>query len=265
MNTWTQCSHRKNSQGSRKAERIQSATLMLAVGAAVALVFTGCASKNYVRNQTAPLIDQTTQLEDQTAANHRDLDDLSQRTGKGIAQAQSAADAASQKAQAASDAASAAQSSAQQAINRADSLSSLVGNLDNYHSVADVQVHFAFNKAALTPKDKAQLDQFAGQLGSYPSYILEVTGSTDAIGGNQYNYQLSQMRAEAVVQYLASKYNVPAHRFYLIGIGKDKSVASNKSAAGRAENRRVEVQLLANNPAAPTTAQEQPANPNKMM
>ncbi len=265
MNTWTQCNLRKNSQGSQTAERIQSVALVLAVSVAVAMAFTGCASKNYVRNQTAPLINQTTQLEDQTAANHRALDDLSQRTDKGLAQAQNAADAASQKAQAAGDSASAAQSSAQQAINRADSLSSLVGNLDNYHSVADVQVHFAFNKAALTPKDKAQLDQFAGQLGNYPSYILEVTGSTDAIGGNQYNYQLSQMRAEAVVQYLASKYNVPAHRFYLIGIGKDKSVASNKSATGRAENRRVEVQLLANNPTASTTAQEQPADPNKMM
>jgi OOP family OmpA-OmpF porin len=264
MNTWAQCSSRNNSQGSLAAVNAKSAALMLAVGAAVALVFTGCASKNYVRNQTTPLINQTTQLEDQTAANHRDLDDLSQRTDKGLAQAQSAADAASQKAQAAGSAATQAQSSAQQAIHQADSLSSLVGSLDSYHPVADVQVHFAFNKANLTQKDKEQLDQFASQLSNFPAYILEVTGSTDSIGGNQYNYQLSQMRAEAVVQYLATKYNVPAHRFYLIGIGKDKSVASNRSASGRAENRRVEVQLLSNN-TTPNPAPDQSAGTGKMM
>jgi OOP family OmpA-OmpF porin len=264
MNTWAQCSSRNNSQGSLAAVNAKSAALMLAVGAAVALVFTGCASKNYVRNQTTPLINQTTQLEDQTAANHRDLDDLSQRTDKGLAQAQSAADAASQKAQAAGSAATQAQSSAQQAIHQADSLSSLVGSLDSYHPVADVQVHFAFNKANLTQKDKEQLDQFASQLSNFPAYILEVTGSTDSIGGNQYNYQLSQMRAEAVVQYLATKYNVPAHRFYLIGIGKDKSVASNRSASGQAENRRVEVQLLSNN-TTPNPAPDQSAGTGKMM
>jgi outer membrane protein OmpA-like peptidoglycan-associated protein len=49
-----------------------------------------------------------------------------------------------------------------------------------------------------------------------------------------------------VVQYLASKYGIAAHRFYLIGIGKDKEVAPNTTAEGRKQNRRVEVQLLSN-------------------
>jgi outer membrane protein OmpA-like peptidoglycan-associated protein len=49
-----------------------------------------------------------------------------------------------------------------------------------------------------------------------------------------------------VVQYLASKYGIPAHRFYLIGIGKDKEVAPNTTAEGRKQNRRVEVRLLSN-------------------
>jgi len=49
-----------------------------------------------------------------------------------------------------------------------------------------------------------------------------------------------------VVQYLASKYGIAAHRFYLIGIGKDKEVASNSTPDGRKQNRRVEVQLLSN-------------------
>jgi hypothetical protein len=66
------------------------------------------------------------------------------------------------------------------------------------------------------------------------------------VGPAQYNYELSQRRADAVVQYLAAKYNIQPHRFYLIGIGKDQYVADNKTPAGRKENRRVQVRLLSN-------------------
>ncbi len=229
-----------------ETKNTRAVPLMLAVSATVALLFTGCATKNYVKTQTTPLIQHTNELDDQTATNRKSLDDLSQRSQSGISQAQLAAENADKQALAAGQSASQAQQSAQDAWNRADSLSSVVSNLDNYHQVADVQVHFAFNRAELTSKDKAQLDQFAAQLGNTKSYILEVTGGTDSIGGKDYNYQLSENRAEAVVQYLAAKYNVQAHRFYLIGIGKDQAVANNASAAGRAQNRRVEVQLLTN-------------------
>ena len=69
-----------------------------------------------------------------------------------------------------------------------------------------------------------------------------------------YNNKLSQRRADAVVQYLATKYNVPAHRFYLIGIGKDKEVAPNNTAEGRQQNRRVEARMLS------TSGQQQNAS-----
>ncbi len=244
---------------------MQSMLLKLAVGAAAALVFTGCATKNYVRNQTAPLIQQTNELDDQTATNRRNLDDLSQRSEKGIQQAQTAAETADQKAMAAGQSATKAQQSAQDAWNRADSLSSVVNNLDTYHQVADVQVHFAFNRSELNTADKKQLDDFAGQLGNNPSYILEVTGGTDSVGSNGYNYQLSEQRAEAVVQYLAEKYKVQAHKFYLIGIGKDHAVANNASASGRAQNRRVEVQLLANSLGATPQPQQQASTAPRSM
>jgi OmpA-OmpF porin, OOP family len=61
-----------------------------------------------------------------------------------------------------------------------------------------------------------------------------------------------------VVQYLAAKYHVPPHRFYLIGIGKDKEVAPNNTAAGRAQNRRVEIQMLSNDA---TASLPRPAGP----
>jgi outer membrane protein OmpA-like peptidoglycan-associated protein len=131
-------------------------------------------------------------------------------------------------------------------VHRADSLDSVVKGLDTYKPVADVAVTFGFDRAVLTKEDREQLDGFAAQLASAKSFLLEVTGGTDSVGSAQYNYELSQRRADAVVQYLASKYGIPAHRFYLIGIGKDKEVASNSTAEGRKQNRRVEVQLLSN-------------------
>ncbi|KAA6464557.1 OmpA family protein [Acidobacteria bacterium AB60] len=206
----------------------------------------GCSTKNYVRSQTAPLIDHTNSLEDKTADNNRNIHDVDQRAQSGIKQAQGAADSATQNAQNAQKSAGDAMTAANDAVHRADSLDQVVKGLDNYKSAADVAVTFGFDKAVLTNDDKEQLDQFAGQLNNQKSYILEVTGGTDSTGPAQYNYELSQRRADAVVQYLASKYNVPAHRFYLIGIGKDKEVAPNDTPENRKKNRRVEVHLLTN-------------------
>lgn len=207
---------------------------------------TGCATKNYVKTQTAPLVEHTDQLDAKTSANGRAIRDTDDRAQSGIKTAQGAADSATQNAQNATKSAGDAQTAANDAVHRADSLDSVVKGLDNYKSMADATVNFGFDKAVLTKDDKAQLDTFAAQLGSAKSYILEVTGGTDSTGSAEYNYDLSQRRADAVVQYLASKYNIAAHRFYLIGIGKDNAVADNKTADGRKQNRRVQIQLLSN-------------------
>ncbi len=66
------------------------------------------------------------------------------------------------------------------------------------------------------------------------------------MGDANYNYQLSQRRADAVANYLQTKYNIPPHKFYLVGIGKDQQVASDSTAAGRAKNRRVDIKLMSN-------------------
>jgi outer membrane protein OmpA-like peptidoglycan-associated protein len=219
--------------------------LSLVTGLAMAGA-TGCATKNYVRNETAPLIEHTNQIGEKTAANNRNLHDVDDRAQAGIKQAQGTADTATRNAQDAGKAAGDAQMAADNVVHRADTLESVVKGLDNYHPVANVAVTFGFDKSVLTADDRKQLDNFAGQLASAKSFILEVTGGTDSTGPAQYNYELSQRRADAVVQYLASKYEVPAHRFYLIGIGKDKEVAPNTTAEGRKQNRRVEIRLLEN-------------------
>jgi outer membrane protein OmpA-like peptidoglycan-associated protein len=228
-------------------------TFPLAVALVATICAGGCSTKSYVRSQTAPLIQKTNELDDVASANARGIHDVDQRAQSGIAQAQQSADAASQSAQTASQSATQAKLQAQEAVNRADSLEDVIQHLDTYKPVSDVNVMFAFDKADLTRAGKADLDQLGARLVSTKSYILEVTGGTDSIGSKEYNYDLSQRRAASVVQYLASKYNIPPHRFYLIGIGKDKEVASNNTAAGRAKNRRVEIQLLSNDAAMKTS------------
>lgn len=230
--------------------------LSMAMTAMAVAGVTGCATKNYVRTQTAPIIEHTDQLTAKTADNTRAIRDTDDRAQAGIKQAQGSADTATQNAQVASKSAGDAEGAANDAVHRADSLDSVVKGLDNYKSMSDVTVTFGFDKAVLTKDDKEQLDEFASKLGTAKSYILEVTGGTDSTGSAQYNYDLSQRRADAVVQYLASKYGIAAHRFYLIGIGKDNAVADNSTAEGRKQNRRVEVQLLSNmaqDQSAPTT------------
>ena len=206
----------------------------------------GCSSKNYVRSQTAPIVQQTNDLDAKTAADHRTITDTDERAQKGISGAMSAANGADQHAQAVGQSADSANRSAQDAYNRVDSLSGVVANLDNYKPLSDVSVTFGFDKSVLTAADKKQLDELANSLTSARGYILEVTGGTDSVGAADYNYQLSQRRADAVANYLQAKYNIPPHKFYLVGIGKDQQVATDKTAAGRAKNRRVEIRLLSN-------------------
>jgi outer membrane protein OmpA-like peptidoglycan-associated protein len=206
----------------------------------------GCSTKNYVRSQTTPLINQTNELDAKTAADHRNIVDTDERAQKGIAGAQSAAETADQHALAAGQSADAANKSAQDAYNRVDSLTGVVANLDNYKTLSNVSVTFHFDKSVLTTDDKKQLDDLAASLGSARGYILQLTGGTDSTGDANYNYQLSQRRADAVANYLAVKYNIPPHKFYMVGIGKDQQVASDSTAAGRAQNRRVDIKLMSN-------------------
>lgn len=234
-----------------------------AAAAVVILLSTGCSTKNYVRSQAGPLIQQTNDLDAKTAADHRTIVDTDQRAQQGITTAKSNAATADQHAGAAQTAADAANGSAQQAYNRVDSLAGVVAGLDQYKQVSDSSVTFGFDKSSLTGKDKRALDTLAASLQSSRHYIVQLTGGTDSVGSAQYNYELSQKRADSVANYLQSKYGIAPHKFYLVGIGKDSAVATNKTAAGRSKNRRVEVQVLSNMQEDSTTASNStPSNPS---
>ncbi len=103
--------------------------------------------------------------------------------------------------------------------------------------------NFAFNKASLRPTGKAKLDEDAKMLVAYPDIKIKISGYTDNIGSVAYNKRLSDRRANTVFRYLQSK-GVKADRMTMQGYGKTHFIASNKTAAGRAKNRRVEIETL---------------------
>lgn len=218
---------------------------MVAILIAGTMPFTvGCATKKYARNEVAPVINKTNELDDLTAKNTRDIKDTDRRAQAGIQDAQNKANTADQHAVAAGQQADEANKNAQQVSTNVASLAGTVENLDNYKPVAESSVHFGFDKADLTKKAKEALDQLGDQISSTKHFIVEVEGSTDSTGDADYNYELSKRRADAVIQYLADKYQIPTHKIYLIGLGKDKPVEKNATSEGRAKNRRVDVRLM---------------------
>ena len=106
-------------------------------------------------------------------------------------------------------------------------------------------VNFDFNKATLTAKAKQNLDKLVPVFKEYADTNIEIYGYTDITGSPEFNLTLSQKRAESVRTYLASK-GLLNSRFKTTGLGIADPIASNETAEGRAQNRRVEFAILAN-------------------
>jgi outer membrane protein OmpA-like peptidoglycan-associated protein len=126
-------------------------------------------------------------------------------------------------------------------------------------------VLFDFGQATLKPGTKEKLAKVSGILLAYPSLHVSVEGHTDSIGSDDYNMKLSQKRADAVRDYLVSN-GINAANIQAVGMGKANPVASNDTAAGRQQNRRVEMVVSGdvigqpiNQPPSPTSQ----ANPNQ--
>lgn len=102
---------------------------------------------------------------------------------------------------------------------------------------------FDFDKSALKPEGKAALDSVAAGIKGIKLEVVIAIGNTDSIGTDAYNLALGQRRAESVKSYLVSK-GVPTERIYTESKGKANPVASNKTAEGRALNRRVDIEVV---------------------
>jgi outer membrane protein OmpA-like peptidoglycan-associated protein len=112
-------------------------------------------------------------------------------------------------------------------------------------------VTFDTESAALKPEFRTQLAQVASTLSQYEKTYVDVVGHTDSTGSDQHNQLLSERRAGSVADYLASQ-GVARARLATQGLGETQPVASNDTAEGRAQNRRVEIRLV------PFTEKDQP-------
>ncbi|OGA85247.1 MAG: hypothetical protein A2711_09340 [Burkholderiales bacterium RIFCSPHIGHO2_01_FULL_63_240] len=102
---------------------------------------------------------------------------------------------------------------------------------------------FDFDKATLKPEGKAKLDDLTDKVKGITLEVIIAVGHTDSVGSDAYNQKLSEKRAQAVKDYLTSK-GTDASRVYVEGKGEKQPVADNKSADGRAKNRRVEIEVV---------------------
>ncbi|MCC6072570.1 outer membrane protein OmpA [Massilia sp. GCM10020059] len=102
---------------------------------------------------------------------------------------------------------------------------------------------FDFDKAVLKPAGKASLDELTTKLEGMNLEVIIAVGHTDSIGTDAYNEKLAIRRAEAVKTYLRGK-GIDANRIYTEGKGEKQPVADNKTSAGRAKNRRVEIEVV---------------------
>ena len=221
------------------------------------VTLSGCATRKWVRQElgtaTGKLDTKINETNTKVTEAGERIDAVDRRAQQGIqaadqkaTQAQQAASAADQKATNAQRTADSANQGVQQANNRITTVENEISGMDNYTAGPATTVTFKNNSSVLSADAKKTLDDVANQVANLKSgYLVEVQGYTDSRGSENFNYALSDRRAEAVKRYLVTK-NVQLHRISIVGEGKSNPVADNKTAKGREENRRVEVRILKN-------------------
>ena len=231
----------------------------------ILLLSTGCvATRKFVRNTTTPLDSKITKVDQKvdqkTAQNAQDIRNLDDKTEAGIADARNSAEKANQAAGQADQHAQQARQVADQGVAEANKAQEMVNNFDNYQADQRATILFALDKATLTKEDMERLDQLAQAVSSLKHYVIQVQGYTDQTGPKEYNLQLSQKRADAVIRYLTTNGKVPLVRIYSMGYGESDPAAPNSTRKGREQNRRVDLTVMV--PQMPVSAQ-QPAAENQ--
>jgi len=217
---------------------------VLCVGAS-----TACATKKFVRTSVG-------EVNEKVDSQGRAIEETQERTRRNegrISEVDQKAAAAAQRAEAANSAAAQADQNAAaakavgaEANTKYDTMDKANKRLVYEVVLSEDQGNFKFGKTTLPDEAKQKLDQMVAQLKQDPKAIfLEIEGHTDNVGTAQANEKVGLERAEAVKKYLYDQYQIPLHKMNVISYGKEKPVAPNKTRAGRAQNRRVVIRVLA--------------------
>ena len=211
--------------------------LALALGGSSA-----CATKKMVRQNVGEVNDKVETLS-------KSVEENQQRTlaneGK-ITEVDQKAQAAGQKAQAAGQRADEAYANADKVNAKADKIDAASKRLVYEVVLSEDKGNFKFGKATLPDETQAEIDQLVAQLKANPNgAYIEIEGHTDNVGAKDINYKLGLERAESVKRYLYEHHQVPLHKINVISYGEEKPIAPNKTKAGRAQNRRVVIKVLA--------------------
>jgi outer membrane protein OmpA-like peptidoglycan-associated protein len=136
--------------------------------------------------------------------------------------------------------------SAQEALKRAQEAGVLAkGKVVFEQTFSEDRVKFKVDKYDLNDDAKKALDEFAAKVTALTDqYFVEIQGHTDDTGGEAYNEELGQRRADAVRRYLSREHKLPLNRMSTISYGDTLPVESNKTRAGRSANRRVVLVVL---------------------
>jgi outer membrane protein OmpA-like peptidoglycan-associated protein len=146
-----------------------------------------------------------------------------------------------------------AQAVADQAFKDAALANNRINGLDDYETIRTIPVLFKVNSSVLNAAAKQTIDEAAAWAkgekakGNTNGWLVEVVGFADTSGKTARNAALSERRAKAVIQYLVGVHGLDLRRLVQpFGFGESKPIADNKTAAGRAKNRRVEIRILQN-------------------
>jgi len=215
--------------------------VVLAVGGSAA-----CATKKFVRTSVG-------EVNEKVDSQGRTIEETQERVRKNegrISEVDQRAQAAAQSAEHANDAAVAANNKAVSVGNEANTKFDAIDRASKrlvYEVVlSEDQGNFKFGKTVLPSEAKQKIDEMVAQLKQDPKNIyLEIEGHTDNVGTPLVNERIGLERAEAVKRYLYEQYQIPLHKMNVISYGEEKPIAPNKTKAGRAQNRRVVIKVLA--------------------
>jgi len=215
--------------------------VVLAIGGS-----TACATKKFVKTSVG-------EVNEKVDAQGRSIEETQERTRKNegrITEVDAKAAAADSKAVAANEAAAAARSAATavgtEANTKFDAIDKASKRLVYEVVLSEDQGNFKFGQVKLPDEAKGKLDEMVASMKQDPKNIyLEIEGHTDNVGDKVTNEKIGLARADAVKRYLYEQYQIPLHKMNVISYGEDKPVAPNKTKAGRAQNRRVVIKVLA--------------------